>query len=89
MKVAFEVRQEEACKVYNCTEYSGVVSDTAGGRMHMIPSRIRITLSSFTKRCFPNPELYPGQQSGGQKRGFQGIPGKKIRLLSSKKVPEY
>jgi hypothetical protein len=57
--------------------------------MHMIPSRIRITLSSFTKRSFPNPELYPGQQSGGQKRGFQGIPGKKIRLLTSKKVPEY
>lgn len=27
-------------KVYNCTEYSGVVTDTKGGRMHMIPVRI-------------------------------------------------
>jgi len=66
-------------KVYNCTEDSGVVTDTKGGRMHMIPVRIDPII---LKRCFPNPEPYPGQQFGVRREALR-VYRKKIRLLGS------
>jgi hypothetical protein len=49
--VAFEVRQEEACKVYNCTEYSGVVTDTRGQNAHDTIANNPI----IQKTLFPEP----------------------------------
>ena len=60
-------------KVYNCTEDSGVVTDTKGGRMHMIPVIIDpITL----KTLFPEPLTLSGSAIWSQDRGTQGVPEK-------------